>query len=190
MSTKFDIEKIDGKISFAIWRVQMRVVLIQNGLKKALDDSTDWSSLALAFYRRYFPPQRTNALKGQITAFEQLPTEDLNGALCLATLAEKVNIVIIRIPETICTIPANASHRVGIGAIVLTEKRELLVVQENSGRLRGTGIWKVPTGVVDEGADICVAAVREVKEETGVSAFSVLVEIDTSSKFELHRGCA
>ncbi|KAH9607666.1 hypothetical protein KSS87_011635 [Heliosperma pusillum] len=74
------------------------------------------------------------------------------------------------IPETLCTIPANASHRVGIGAIVLTEKRELLVVQENSGRLRGTGIWKVPTGVVDEGEDICVAAVREVKEETGIDA--------------------
>lgn len=37
MSTKFDIEKFDGKISFAIWRVQMQAVLIQNGLKKALD---------------------------------------------------------------------------------------------------------------------------------------------------------
>ncbi|XP_074289297.1 nudix hydrolase 2-like [Silene latifolia] len=69
------------------------------------------------------------------------------------------------IPKTICTIPANASHRVGIGAIVLTEKREVLVT-----RLRGTGIWKVPTGVVNEGEDICVAAVREVKEETGIDA--------------------
>jgi len=33
---KFDIEKFDGKISFAIWRVQMLVVLTQNGLKKVL----------------------------------------------------------------------------------------------------------------------------------------------------------
>ncbi|KAL2944987.1 Nudix hydrolase 2 [Bienertia sinuspersici] len=74
------------------------------------------------------------------------------------------------IPETNCTIPSNATHRVGIGAIVLTEKRELLVVQEKSGRFRGTGIWKIPTGVVDEGEDICAAAVREVKEETGVDA--------------------
>lgn len=72
------------------------------------------------------------------------------------------------IPETLCTIPANASHRVGVGALVLTEKKEVLVVQENSGRFRGTGIWKIPTGVVDEGEDICVAAVREVKEETGI----------------------
>jgi len=34
--SKFDIEKFDGKISFAIWRVQMLAVLTQNGLKKVL----------------------------------------------------------------------------------------------------------------------------------------------------------
>jgi len=33
---KFDIEKFDGKISFAIWRVQMLHVLTHNGLKKVL----------------------------------------------------------------------------------------------------------------------------------------------------------
>lgn len=31
------------------------------------------------------------------------------------------------IPETINTIPANASHRVGIGAIVLNDKREVYI---------------------------------------------------------------
>ncbi|RYR63257.1 hypothetical protein Ahy_A04g021058 isoform D [Arachis hypogaea] len=73
------------------------------------------------------------------------------------------------IPETANTIPVNATHRVGIGAFVMNEKREVLVVQENSGHFRGSGVWKFPTGVVDQGEDICVAAVREVKEETGVS---------------------
>lgn len=34
----------------------------------------------------------------------------------------------------------------------------------------GTGVWKIPTGVVDEGEDIYTAAVREVKEETGIDA--------------------
>ncbi|KAK8494823.1 hypothetical protein V6N12_055145 [Hibiscus sabdariffa] len=72
------------------------------------------------------------------------------------------------IPEGTHTLPANASHRVGIGAFVMNEKREVLVVQENTGRFRGTGVWKFPTGVVDEGEDICTAAVREVKEETAV----------------------
>lgn len=74
------------------------------------------------------------------------------------------------IPETPSTIPANASHQVGVGALILNDKREILVVQEKSGRFRGTGIWKIPTGVVDEGEDIFKAAIREVKEETGIDA--------------------
>ncbi|KAK6932866.1 NUDIX hydrolase domain, partial [Dillenia turbinata] len=74
------------------------------------------------------------------------------------------------IPETPNTLPANATHRVGIGALVMNANREVLVVQEKSGFFRGTGVWKFPTGVVDEGEDICDAAVREVKEETGIDA--------------------
>ncbi|RAL37901.1 hypothetical protein DM860_000595 [Cuscuta australis] len=74
------------------------------------------------------------------------------------------------LPATTNTLPANATHRVGIGAFVMNAKNEVLVVQEKSGRFRGTGVWKFPTGVVDEGEDICDAAVREVKEETGIDA--------------------
>ncbi|KAF5943479.1 hypothetical protein HYC85_017556 [Camellia sinensis] len=74
------------------------------------------------------------------------------------------------IPETANSLPVNATHRVGIGAFVMNEEKEVLVVQEKSGMLRGTGVWKFPTGVVDEGEDICDAAVREVKEETGIDA--------------------
>nr|AFK40742.1 unknown [Lotus japonicus] len=74
------------------------------------------------------------------------------------------------IPGGANTIPANATHRVGVGALVVNEKQEVLVVQEKSGHFQGTGAWKFPTGVVDQGEDICVAAVREVKEETGVDS--------------------
>ncbi|EOX93529.1 Nudix hydrolase isoform 3 [Theobroma cacao] len=66
------------------------------------------------------------------------------------------------------TLPQNASHRVGIGAFVVNDKREVLVVQEKNGRFKGTGVWKFPTGVVNEGEDIYMAAIREVKEETGI----------------------
>ncbi|CAE5973462.1 unnamed protein product [Arabidopsis arenosa] len=45
------------------------------------------------------------------------------------------------------TIPANASHRIGIGALVLNKNREVLVVQEIDGVFKGTGLWKLPTGV-------------------------------------------
>ncbi|KAL8033403.1 hypothetical protein ABFX02_13G156900 [Erythranthe guttata] len=72
------------------------------------------------------------------------------------------------IPETFSTIPANASHRLRIGAIVLNDNRELVVVQEKQGSFRGTGIWKIPTGIVEEGEDIFLGASREVKEETGI----------------------
>ncbi|CAN4117822.1 unnamed protein product [Withania somnifera] len=59
------------------------------------------------------------------------------------------------IPETENTIPANASHRV-------------CWRYKNSGRLKGTAVWKIPTGIVEEGEDIFKGAIREVKEETGI----------------------
>ncbi|KVH99207.1 NUDIX hydrolase domain-containing protein [Cynara cardunculus var. scolymus] len=123
------------------------------------------------------------------------------------------------IPKTTSTLPLNASHRVGVGAIVLNDKQEIrstevaydhhmetyqtvifhstpvlmLVVQEKSGILRGTGIWKIPTGIVEvvwllevvhyfanipfsktliefnlQGEDISAGVIREVVEETGI----------------------
>ncbi|KAK4279082.1 hypothetical protein QN277_016838 [Acacia crassicarpa] len=72
------------------------------------------------------------------------------------------------IPKTADLLPANASHVVGIGALVMNDNREVLVVQECNGWFKGTGIWKLPTGTIEEGEDISAAAVREVKEETGI----------------------
>ncbi|KAF9685647.1 hypothetical protein SADUNF_Sadunf03G0076200 [Salix dunnii] len=68
------------------------------------------------------------------------------------------------IPETPDTLPANASHTVGIGAFVINDIGEVLVVQEKNGAFQGKGVWKFPTG----GEDICKAAIREVKEETDI----------------------
>ncbi|XP_020571108.1 nudix hydrolase 10-like [Phalaenopsis equestris] len=74
------------------------------------------------------------------------------------------------IPASKHTLPLNATHRVGVGAFVINQKREVLVVQEKSGKLRGSGYWKIPTGVIEHGEDIFAGAVREVKEETGIDA--------------------
>ncbi|KAE8690144.1 Nudix hydrolase isoform 2 [Hibiscus syriacus] len=73
---------------------------------------------------------------------------------------------------------------VGIGAFVVNDKREVLAVQENNGKFKGKGVWKFPTGVVSEGEDICMAAIREVKEETGAKPQVVLHEI--GFVFRLH----
>ncbi|XP_077215069.1 nudix hydrolase 2-like [Tasmannia lanceolata] len=72
------------------------------------------------------------------------------------------------IPDTVHTLPVNATHTVGVGGFVMNDRREVLVVQEKFGSLQGTGIWKFPTGVVDQGEDIFAGAIREVKEETGI----------------------
>jgi ADP-ribose pyrophosphatase YjhB (NUDIX family) len=44
----------------------------------------------------------------------------------------------------------------------------LLAVQEKCGPLKGTGFWKIPTGLVDSNEDLHIAACREVLEETGI----------------------
>lgn len=63
-------------------------------------------------------------------------------------------------------LPPSASHQVGVGAFVLNQQREVLVVQEKHGPLRGKGVWKLPTGLVMQGEDVTAAAAREVLEET------------------------
>eukprot|EP01018_Ginkgo_biloba_P023237 Gb_28827 [translate_table: standard] len=72
------------------------------------------------------------------------------------------------IPQSPCTLPANASHQVGVGGFVVNDKREVLAVQEKNGPFRGSGVWKMPTGLLLEGEDLFTGIMREVKEETGI----------------------
>lgn len=67
-------------------------------------------------------------------------------------------------------LPPNASHQVGVGCVVLHRDGRLLLVQERNGPLKGSGVWKLPTGLAEVGEDLHVAAEREVFEETGVQA--------------------
>ncbi|ESQ55867.1 hypothetical protein EUTSA_v10025945mg [Eutrema salsugineum] len=79
--------------------------------------------------------------------------------------------VVSWISQTDDTIPANASHVVGVGALVINKNtKEVLVVQEKSGYFKDKNVWKLPTGVVNEGEDICTGVAREVQEETGIVA--------------------
>lgn len=53
-----------------------------------------------------------------------------------------------------------------MGAFVLNERNQVLVVQEKNGPLKGKGVWKMPTGLLDPAEDVMDGAVREVLEET------------------------
>jgi ADP-ribose pyrophosphatase YjhB (NUDIX family) len=62
-------------------------------------------------------------------------------------------------------IPEYATHQVGVGAIVVNSKSEVLCVRELRKNFRK---WKIPGGLADLGEQLNEAAIREVKEETGI----------------------
>ncbi|XP_051115029.1 nudix hydrolase 8 isoform X2 [Andrographis paniculata] len=67
------------------------------------------------------------------------------------------------IPDGPCLLPPNASHHVGVGSFVINDKDEQCVPPL-------LGLWKIPTGFINETEEICTGAVREVKEETGIDS--------------------
>ncbi|XP_057843833.2 nudix hydrolase 2-like isoform X1 [Cryptomeria japonica] len=83
--------------------------------------------------------------------------------------------VVYWIPQIPCTIPDNASHQVGIAAFVFNDKGEVLVVQEKCGPYKDSGLWKMPTGRINQGEGIKEGAIREVHEETGIETEFVQV---------------
>ena len=54
----------------------------------------------------------------------------------------------------------------GVGAVIENKKGEWLVVKKSYSGLKG--VWSIPAGFVKEGETIGDAAIREVKEETGI----------------------
>ena len=67
--------------------------------------------------------------------------------------------------DTESKVPDFATHNVGVGAVAVNSRDEILCVRELRKNYRP---WKVPTGLAELGEHIDEAAVREVLEETGI----------------------
>lgn len=62
----------------------------------------------------------------------------------------------------------DASHYVAAGAAVISDENDLLVVKERYRNPKYSAFYKLPGGLLNEGEHIADAAIREVREETGV----------------------
>ena len=72
-------------------------------------------------------------------------------------------LVVKRLKEN-AIIPTAANHTLGVGAVVINDKNEILVIKEKISNLG----YKLPGGHIDNGEMISAALEREVLEETGV----------------------
>ena len=65
-------------------------------------------------------------------------------------------------------IPVPPSHTIGVGAVVINKKNELLMVRDRIHNNRS--LYKLPGGMVEHADKLCDAVEREVWEETGIKA--------------------
>jgi 8-oxo-dGTP pyrophosphatase MutT (NUDIX family) len=74
--------------------------------------------------------------------------------------------------DTPSRLPRGPLSQVGVGCLVLhpEDDSQVLVVKECTGPAARKGLWKMPTGLADPAEDIHAAAVRELREETGLEA--------------------
>ena len=73
-------------------------------------------------------------------------------------------ILIVKRLSSNSIIPTAANHTIGVGAVVINNNDELLVIKERVSKLG----YKLPGGHIDNGEMISSAVKREVFEETGI----------------------
>ena len=80
--------------------------------------------------------------------------------------------------------PSYATSSVGVGAFVINDKKEVLMVLEKYSPVNINQFWKLPGGTVDMSEDLKVAVEREVLEETNIKAtFSSIIAFRHMTEF-------
>lgn len=93
-------------------------------------------------------------------------------------------ILLVKKLKTNAILPTAANHTLGVGAVVLNEKNEILVVKEKISNLG----YKLPGGHIDNGEMISKALEREVFEETGVKVeFEKIVSLGHFFPHQFHK---
>ncbi len=86
------------------------------------------------------------------------------------------------IPDAI--IPTSANHTLGVGAVVINENEELLVIKEKISTIG----YKLPGGHIDNGEMISSALEREVLEETGIKVeFQSIISLGHFYPHQFHK---
>ncbi len=96
---------------------------------------------------------------------------------------ENYILVVKRLKEN-AIIPTAANHTLGVGAVVINEKNELLVIKEKIY----SKVFKLPGGHIDNKEMISHACIREVFEETGVNIeFKSVLSISHLYPHQFHK---
>ncbi|MEM8859541.1 MAG: NUDIX domain-containing protein [Chloroflexota bacterium] len=67
-------------------------------------------------------------------------------------------------------LPIGPTHQIGAGGVVINDNNELLVIVERAHAKTMPNYFKLPGGALDPKEKLADAAVREVKEETGIDS--------------------
>jgi 8-oxo-dGTP pyrophosphatase MutT (NUDIX family) len=79
-------------------------------------------------------------------------------------------------PNEVANIPPYAHTMVGVGAVVMNDHNQVLVVSEKNALVAGS--WKLPGGYVEPSEDLVDAAIREVMEETSIKTkFETVISV-------------
>jgi len=65
-------------------------------------------------------------------------------------------------------IPVSPTHTIGVGAVVINEKNELLMVRDRIHT--SSSLYKIPGGMLEHGDKLSDSVIREVWEETGIKS--------------------
>jgi 8-oxo-dGTP diphosphatase len=81
-------------------------------------------------------------------------------------------------------VPTAANHTLGVGAVVINDKNEILVIKERVSTLG----YKLPGGHIDNGEMISTAVQREVFEETGIDVvFESIISLGHFYPHQFHK---